>query len=112
MIRKFTASVLLAVLAMGAVHAAESVETALEVTAGSLTLPTNPLGNLVMKGCSSCTAVEFEITPATTFEVGETFIRLDEMRRVLAQRSREVLLLQLTPDRKHVARIYIAPARQ
>jgi hypothetical protein len=37
-------------------------------------------------------------------------VRLDVMRRELARRSRELLLLQLTEDRRHVARIYIGPA--
>ena len=112
MIRKFIASMMFAVLTTGAAHAVESRETALEVIAGSLTLPTGDRGNLVMKGCASCASFEFAITASTTYEIGETHVRLDTMRRELALRSRELLLLQLTPDRKQVARIYIAPAGQ
>ena len=112
MIRKLIASVMFAAFTLGAAHAAESRETALEVIAGALTLPASDPGILVMKACSSCKEYKFETSSDTTYEIGETHVRLDVMRHELAIRSREALLLQLTPDRKSVARIYIAPAGQ
>jgi hypothetical protein len=111
MIRKLALTVTFTLLSAFATHAAEDPgDTAQEVIAGHITLPANDRGDVIVKVCSSCKEHVFATTPSTTYEIGEEHVRLDVMRRELARRSRELLLLQLTEDRRHVARIYIGPA--
>jgi hypothetical protein len=88
--------------------AADQGGIAQEVRAGWLTLPTEATGRLVVKVCDSCSTREFEITAQSTYEIGGFHVRIDEMRRELATRPRQLLLLQLTPDLKKVDRIVIS----
>jgi hypothetical protein len=109
MLRKIIIAVSLLLATSGTAIAAEQTgDIALEVKGSWLTLPAESSGTLVVKTCTSCSTREYEITAQTTFEIGRIHVRIDEMRRELIGRPRELLLLQLTPDRKHVDRIVIS----
>ena len=113
MIRKFTASLMLAALTAGAVQAADSVgDIGLEVLASALTLPAQDRGSISLKSCDSCPEREFTTTSNTSYEIGNSQVRRDELRRELLRRPRQVMLLQLTPDHKSVARLKISAAAQ
>jgi hypothetical protein len=110
MLRKIIIAVsfLLATAGTVAGAAEQTGDIALEVKGNWLTLPAETSGTLVVKTCGSCSTREYEINEQTSFEIGGIQVRIDEMRRELISRPRELLLLQLTPDRKHVDRIVIS----
>ncbi|MEJ0086894.1 MAG: hypothetical protein WDO72_14530 [Pseudomonadota bacterium] len=110
MYKKFATALLAATLAQSVAPAADLGDVAQEVKAESITLPKKDLGDVAVQICSSCPTREFGTTAETTYEIGGIPVRLEDMRRELALRPRALLLLQLTPDRKHVARINIPAA--
>jgi hypothetical protein len=109
MLKKLATALMFAIL--GTLPArAVTPDIASEALAEWLTLPAEIGGDVIVKSCSSCTTLAVGTTTETSFEIGRVPVRLDDLRRELASRPRDVLLLQLTPDRKNVARINIMPA--
>lgn len=111
MFKRIVISFALAALGATAYAIDPQGDVAQEVKAEWLTLGVEIPGTLLVKTCSSCSTYEFDTTAATSFEIGGVHVNVQEMRRVLADQPRLLLLLQLTPDRKQVARIVVsAPA--
>jgi len=110
MFRKFTATLLLFALATGAAvqGADRRGDIGLEASAGNVTIPTSDRGSIAYKRCDSCREQEYAITAVTRYEIGELQVNRDAMRRELLSRPKDMLLLQLTPDHLHVARVVIA----
>jgi len=111
MFRKIAASLVFAAAFSAGPAVAEEPNThrdiAQEVLAGSITIPVEDRGYILVKGCSSCSEMRLDTTPDTTFEIGDTPVRREQMRLELQRRPRQLMLLQLTPDYKRVARLVI-----
>jgi len=111
MTRKFIASLLFGMFAAGGLQAATGPgNVGQEVTAGNITIPVDDRGTISVKNCSSCPERVLGLLPTTTYEIGDVLVRRETMRAELLRRPNQVMLLQLTPDFKHVARLRISPA--
>ena len=112
MIRKITASLLFAAFATLSAQAADPGGIALEVKAGDINMPVEDRGVVTTKGCRTCSVREFVTTPRTSYEIGDVQVRRDTLRRAMLERPNQLMLLQLTPDRKSVARFWISAAAE
>ncbi len=112
MIRKIAAAMIFTAFTTFAAGAEDPGDIAREVRARDISMPVNDTGSIVVKACSSCPEEEFETLPNTSYEIGEFQVRREALRHELLGRPGQVLLVQLTPDRKHVARIKISAAPQ
>jgi len=113
MFGKFIASMMFAALVSGTALAADDLgDIGLEVLTKNVNLPLQDRGSISIKKCDSCTERELLVTATTTYEVGDVQVRRETLRRELLSRPNQVMLVQLTPDRKHVARLKISAAMQ
>lgn len=110
MFRKIAVSFMFAAFASVAAEAADFGDIGQEVKAGDITMTAQDTGSITVKICSSCPERTLETTQDTTYEIGDQLVRRETLRAELLQRPRQLMLLQLTPDRKHVARLKITPA--
>lgn len=103
--KKLFSSIVFVMLAAAGGVKADQWNTALELLAESVTLPEAESGDVVVQGCSSCPAEEFETTATTSYEINGIAVHLSDLRVQFAAQPKALLLLQLTPDRKRVARV-------
>jgi hypothetical protein len=109
MSRKFIASLVFAALTTVAGQAAAPEgDIGLEVHARDITMPSPDRGTIIYKQCSACPERELGTTPNTSYEIGNLQVRRDDLRRELMRRPEQLMLLQLTPDHKAVARLKIS----
>lgn len=83
-----------------------------EVRAGDIRMPVNDTGSIEVKICDVCSSHTFRTSSNTTYEIGDELVRREVLRAELLRRPKQVMLLQLTTDRKGVARLRISPAAQ
>jgi hypothetical protein len=107
MVRKILSVLLIATFTSIAAQAADPGGIGLEVPARDIVIPVEDRGYIT---CNTCSTRDLALTPTTSYEIGDEQVRREAMRRELLQRPNQVMLLQLTPDRKHVARLKIIAA--
>lgn len=112
MFGRFIASMMFAALVSGTALAADLGDIGLEVLTKNVDLPAQDRGSITIKQCSSCTERELLVTPATSYEIGDVQVRRETLRQELLARPNQVMLVQLTPDRKHVARLKLGASVQ
>jgi len=100
-----------ALLGVSLTAAAEppQIDVAHEIPARTIALPATDTGTVVVQACSACPTFRFNATAATFYRVGQFTVSLTELRAAFAQRPNEIVLLELTADRRSVVQISMPP---
>jgi hypothetical protein len=107
-IKFFLASALLGVSLTAAAEPPQ-IDVAHEIAARSITLPTTDTGTVVVQACNACPTYRFNATATTFYRVGQFTVSLAELRAAFAERPNQVVLLELTADRRSVVQISMPP---
>jgi hypothetical protein len=110
MSKKFPAFLLL--IAFAATADLAVADVGLEVHAREIVMPVKDTGSISYKQCDRCKEMSLRTTAATSYEIGDVPVRRETLRAELLSRPGQVMLLQLTQDRKNVARIKISAATE
>jgi len=107
-IKLFLASTLLGV-SLTASAEPPQIDVAHEISARAITLPATDTGTVVVQACTACPTYRFNATSTTFYRVGQFTVSLTELRAAFAQRPNQVVLLELTADRRSVVQISMPP---
>ena len=84
---------------------APQIDVAHEIPARTITLPKVDSGDVIVQACSGCPTFRFVTTGTTFYRVGQITVNLTDLRAAFAARPNEIVLLELSADRRSVVQI-------
>lgn len=90
---------------MTAAAQAPQIDVAHEIPARTITLPKMDSGDVIVHGCSSCPTFRFVTNAKTFYRVGQFNVNLTDLRAAFAARPNQIVLLELSADRRSVVLI-------
>ena len=98
----------LALLATQPLSAQQQLDTAHELVASSITLPTSDSGTVVVQSCKACPVFRFALNEASYFRINSDRVNLAMLRAEFGRQPDALVLLTLTSDRRNIKQIAIS----